>query len=55
MSDLSPQDAERAARAVLVTLREAVSEKELRDMFSQRPEDMRRSSHHWRHEQVIPG
>lgn len=33
---------ERAARAALVTLREAVSEKELRDMFSQLPEDMRR-------------
>jgi uncharacterized protein (DUF2267 family) len=42
MGNRSPLDAERAARAVLVTLREAVSEKELQDLFRQLPEDTRR-------------
>jgi uncharacterized protein (DUF2267 family) len=42
MGNLGPQNAERAARAVLATLREAVSEKELQDLFRQLPEDMRR-------------
>jgi uncharacterized protein (DUF2267 family) len=39
---LGQQEAECAARAVLETLREAISEKELRDVFSHLPEDMRR-------------
>jgi uncharacterized protein (DUF2267 family) len=42
MGNRGSQDAERAARAVLVILREAVSEKELQDLFRQLPEDMRR-------------
>lgn len=36
------QAAQRSARAVLTTLREAISDKEVRDMLSQLPEDMRR-------------
>jgi uncharacterized protein (DUF2267 family) len=37
---LNQRDVETAVSAVLVTLREAVSDKEVRDMFSQLPDDM---------------
>lgn len=39
---LDRQEAEDAVAAVLVTLREAVSEKEVSDLFSQLPDDMLR-------------